>query len=97
MPMLGITKHHDLASPKAIHPEVRHSKVVTEKDDFFSTIIVATRWAEDDPAFPTLTSRWHQASRHRGGRSDATHQARICETGWHCGEGTERALCKYAF
>ena len=38
--MLGITKHHDLASTKAIHPEVRRSKIVTEKDALFNKIIV---------------------------------------------------------
>jgi hypothetical protein len=41
IPMRGITKHHDLASMKAIHPEVRRSNIVTEKDTFsVSTIIV---------------------------------------------------------
>jgi hypothetical protein len=27
--------------------------------------------------------------------SDTEHQDRICEASWHCGEDTERALCKF--
>jgi hypothetical protein len=34
--MLGITEHHDLLSTKAIHPEVRGSKVVTKKHTLLS-------------------------------------------------------------
>ena len=33
-------KHHDLVGTKVIHPAVSRSKVVTEKDALFSTIIV---------------------------------------------------------
>ena len=33
-------KHHDLVGTKVIHPAVRRSKVVTEKDALFSTNIV---------------------------------------------------------
>ena len=40
MPMIGITKHHDLVITKTIHPEVSRSQVVTEKDVFFIKIIV---------------------------------------------------------
>ena len=40
IPMLGITKHHHLLSTKTIHPEIRSSKVISEKHTLFSTIIV---------------------------------------------------------
>jgi hypothetical protein len=41
IPMLGITKHHHLLSTKTIHPEVRSSKVISEKHTLFSTIIMS--------------------------------------------------------
>ncbi len=41
IPMLGITKFHHLLSTKTIHPEIRSSKVISEKHIFFSTIIMS--------------------------------------------------------
>ena len=38
--VIGITKHHHLFSTKTIHPEIRSSKVISEKQTLFSTIIV---------------------------------------------------------
>jgi hypothetical protein len=41
IPMIGITKHHHLLSTKTIHPEIRSSKVISEKHTFFRTIIMS--------------------------------------------------------
>ena len=41
VPILGITKHHHLFSTKTIHPEIRSSKVITEKHTLFGTMIVS--------------------------------------------------------
>ena len=42
IPMLGITKHHDLLNTKAVNPEGMGSKVVTEKHILLSTIVFIT-------------------------------------------------------
>jgi hypothetical protein len=43
IPMLGIIKHHHLLSTKTKHPEIRSSKVISEKHTFFRTIIMSRR------------------------------------------------------